>query len=1453
MEEDERRKICELIERWNGSRLDMFAISCPDENMEFHGVIRFFLHEQQQQSPATGTAATKCMRVSSAHSVACVVHALVAKFHADMRMLAPASAYALWELHNDDNGAVAEQQQQRRMDAGERPLLVQLGWCCCTDEQGSGGGGMREGRFVLRRADAPATPPVVQSPSADFVRCIPRRFSKRRQAQAVPATTTTSALVGGSVKSVGGGKKRLQLRNNEIGTPRHLYDTVPPASSSPPPPPPLLFSPNALTPFARTLSNPELVLKRRREQKLDEQLRHMSNSGGGSLKIYGVELFPQRPYVTLLVNATDSAKRVVRAALDKYGLEQADSSNYALAEVFLMESDAMSRSFSDLRSIEKQRERLLYASERPLQLLAEHSTSNNVVFFLRCRPSTPAMSGSSYTLDRLFPSLHRNNDELVAAHPNHHHHHHQQKGRHVDDDADVDDHDRLMRRMVNDGVVVSAGGKQTVAAAAQFPSSSLPLLLPCLVPINAFASTANFGAGAVAIQPGVTEIGSSSACAIQLRAPSVLPRHCALHYRPNSSSVENNSQQQLKQQQQEAEDVPEREGEVIVSLLDKSALVELDGASTHADVRLQNGVQLRIGGVYCYRFFSNNSNNNSGGVDHGECAPPATDHIAEHDGTGMSQHRMQKEKLPSSSASVSFSSGPFNSATTVVHCIDPQHHQQQSEAALIVQNIFSPSVSFEQSNSNEYVELYKSSPLVGTPSSTTATPTSVAEQEQMLSLMPSAQQQKQQALQHNQTHHMHNQFHNNHDSSMRSPYKLPSSSPSSTSILPVYQHQQQQLPPRSAATLPILIECTDWRSEVELFKSELFATTNNNNNNNMATTTGSSTVGQQFGAFRLTPAFVLYAICRHRLHVSQSAAYDEERCRRLVGNTFAMFIDNCSRTIKVNHASRETLVFWLSNASELLNMGRTDAWLARAVGTALLDELAHVVQQLFTLLVEHCGQQLLGQGIQPIVQQWMLLLLRNRGAAGAPATATAAQQDGVPSLLVVAALDECLRTVRWALLNPALTIQLFSQLFHFISTTVFNWLVTEPEARPLICQQFGLLELKQLLDHVQQWAEQQGLELAAECHMDRLCQVVHLLCTPKNLQQVAVLGATCYRLNSVQVRFLLENYVGDVHAGETPAVSRELIEHVVALARQQQADDHHQQPSADGSMASSSAPQLTESTTLQLPFLLPHDGYVVEKLRGIPPDMATFVNALQQKGLVRVFVHQQQQAAASPSPLRHGAVPAEMPLSSWNVHMRHQQPSSSSSASAQCLPGKRSASITPSSSAFPTVVAPGAVAVGAAGAVTMFPPTPTPPPHQQRQLFNNGSSSSVAAGDSPVYAEIRRHNGGFQQHPQQQHPLAPPPPIRCQSASVFGTHHNTTNNNNGSNNNNQQQQQLQKKKKSNGYPNQQQHQQQQHQWNERLIDAEGVQQLLVERITLCRPSGKSGGGGIGLSIVEVVG
>lgn len=127
-------------------------------------------------------------------------------------------------------------------------------------------------------------------------------------------------------------------------------------------------------------------------------------------------------------------------------------------------------------------------------------------------------------------------------------------------------------------------------------------------------------------------------------------------------------------------------------------------------------------------------------------------------------------------------------------------------------------------------------------------------------------------------------------------------------------------------------------------------------------------------------------------------------------------------------------MFWVANASELLHAGRADACLARAVGPALLAELAQLVHNMHVLHADACRARLLSAGIRPAVAHWM-----QQHAAAVPVHA--AQQA---SASLVAALDDCLRAARWALLNPALTIQLFSQLFHFISATIFNWMVTTP-------------------------------------------------------------------------------------------------------------------------------------------------------------------------------------------------------------------------------------------------------------------------------------------------------------------------------------------------------------------------------------------------------------------------
>lgn len=84
-------------------------------------------------------------------------------------------------------------------------------------------------------------------------------------------------------------------------------------------------------------------------------------------------------------------------------------------------------------------------------------------------------------------------------------------------------------------------------------------------------------------------------------------------------------------------------------------------------------------------------------------------------------------------------------------------------------------------------------------------------------------------------------------------------------------------------------------------------------------------------------------------------------------------------------------------------------------------------------------------------------------------------------------LNSCMALLRHCRLNAALTIQLFSQLFHFINMYLFNWLVSIEGAS--YCSRSWGYRLGTRLQCIQQWAEKQGLELAAECHLDRIAQV----------------------------------------------------------------------------------------------------------------------------------------------------------------------------------------------------------------------------------------------------------------------------------------------------------------------------------------------------------------------------
>jgi len=89
---------------------------------------------------------------------------------------------------------------------------------------------------------------------------------------------------------------------------------------------------------------------------------------------------------------------------------------------------------------------------------------------------------------------------------------------------------------------------------------------------------------------------------------------------------------------------------------------------------------------------------------------------------------------------------------------------------------------------------------------------------------------------------------------------------------------------------------------------------------------------------------------------------------------------------------------------------------------------------------------------------------------------------------VVQILNMAMTLLRRCRVNAALTIQLFSQLFHFINMWLFNYVVLQPKLQ--LCSHDWGARFHQRLAHVQAWAEQQGLELAADCHLAKVVQVL---------------------------------------------------------------------------------------------------------------------------------------------------------------------------------------------------------------------------------------------------------------------------------------------------------------------------------------------------------------------------
>jgi hypothetical protein len=311
--------------------------------------------------------------------------------------------------------------------------------------------------------------------------------------------------------------------------------------------------------------------------------------------------------------------------------------------------------------------------------------------------------------------------------------------------------------------------------------------------------------------------------------------------------------------------------------------------------------------------------------------------------------------------------------------------------------------------------------------------------------------------------------------------------------------------------------------------------------------------------------------------------------------------------VEINHLDKYVLPYWLVNSSELLNFLKQDLHLSH-ISYDAQKLLADCVRTTFDYLMSILEQQLdcvLGSFFDPSdhIEEVNLNQALIDQSSQQHQDYELNLNDMRPTLNhVIQVLNQTMNLLRGVRLNAALTIQLFSKLFHYISMWLFNKLIRDQ--RSGLCSRYWGDKLIRRLTKIQMWSEKQGLELAADLHLQRITQAAFFLQASKYDVQsdLSKVSSVCYGLNSLQIKCLLKNYL---QAPNEPPLSPELCNQLLIIA----VNTQDRLLNLDGKQI-----QLEEEADLQLPFLLPEDGYSGDTIKGLPTGLLNFIEGLQNSG-----------------------------------------------------------------------------------------------------------------------------------------------------------------------------------------------------------------------------------------------
>ncbi|XP_029350222.1 afadin [Echeneis naucrates] len=337
--------------------------------------------------------------------------------------------------------------------------------------------------------------------------------------------------------------------------------------------------------------------------------------------------------------------------------------------------------------------------------------------------------------------------------------------------------------------------------------------------------------------------------------------------------------------------------------------------------------------------------------------------------------------------------------------------------------------------------------------------------------------------------------------------------------------------------------------------------------------------------FKLSPAYALYVVGRFALQRHYRQGSSPSGQTHTVTSITNKMVAMTGKVIQKQQTVAGALAFWIANSSELLHFFKHDKDLCPLTKQSQ-PALSHLVYKAYSFLLQ---------------------CLKNELAKHLPTFLIDPEQNGpLPAgiEMVLNTLMNTMSLLRRCRVNPAITIQLFSQLFHFISVWLFNKLMSPEANAPGLRSHYWGAALRQRLSAIEAWAERQGLELAADCHLGHIIQATTLLTMNKySVENAKDIQNTCFKLNSLQLQTLLKGYL---YANNEPHIPPGLIDAVVAAA----------EASADSLIQSEGRDiRPEESLDLHLPFLLPEGGYSCDTLRGIPPGFREFLEPVCQKGL----------------------------------------------------------------------------------------------------------------------------------------------------------------------------------------------------------------------------------------------